>query len=80
MRENVVVNKTTSFGTTLKVTLEPLEKEQVRIIEYYRKAKHSSQFKRVRSEEGKVVAFEQLKLDKTFGELFNSPLNLEEAA
>ena len=73
MRETIVVDKTTSFGTMLKVTLEPLENEQVRIVEYRRKAKHSMHFKRVKSEEGKIVAFEQLHLDKSFDELFNMP-------
>jgi len=73
MRENVVVDKITSFGTTLRVTLEPLDNEQVKIIEYRRKAKRAAQFKRVPSEEGKVVAFEQLKLDTSFTELFKLP-------
>lgn len=65
-----VINKVTSLGTTLKVTLEPLEGERVRVLEYYRKAKRASQFKRVKSEEGQVISFDKLNLEQSFDELF----------
>lgn len=68
--ETVFVEKVTSLGTILRLKLEPLDNEQVKLLEYWRKPKHSAKFKRVKSEEGKVLAFEVLKLKESFGTVF----------
>lgn len=74
--KTVTFERETSVGTTLRVTLQPLEPPFVRILEYYRKPKTSERFKRVRSEEGAVLSFEQLGIEASFAEFFS----LKEAA
>ena len=77
----VTATRTTSLGTTLRLVLEPAGEERVRVLEYHRKPKRSEKFKRVKSEEGVVLPFEQLNLDKSFTELFAAEeAALEEAA
>ena len=66
----VVFEKTTSLGTTVRSVLKPVGGERVRILEYYRKPKHSTQFRRVKSEEGKILPFAQLGLDSSYHEFF----------
>ena len=66
----VTVERSTALGTQLKLTLEALEHEQVRIVEYYRQPKNGQKFMRNKSQEGQIVPFEQLKLNKSFQELF----------
>lgn len=67
----VTFEKTTSLGTTVRSVLEPVGGDRVRILEYYRKPKRSTQFRRVKSEEGKVLPFEQLGLDTSYREFFS---------
>lgn len=66
----VTFEKTTSIGTTVRSVLEPVGNERVKILEYHRKPKHSSQFRRVKSEEGKVLPFAQLGLDTSYDKFF----------
>ena len=66
----VTFEKTTSLGTTVRSVLEPVGGERVKILEYHRKPKHSSQFRRVKSEEGKVLPFAQLGLNTSYDKFF----------
>lgn len=70
VKMKTVIERETSLGTTLRLTLEALTDERVRILEYYRKPKGSSQFRRVKSDEGEVLPFSQLGLEESFAELF----------
>ncbi len=72
------VERQTSLGTTLRLKLEPLPKENVKIIEYYRKPKGSDKFRRVKQEEKQIHAFSDLKLNQSYNEVF--PNKLKEAA
>ena len=65
-----IIEKVTTMGTVIRLRLEPLENEHVRILEYSRKGKHSQSFKRVKTEENKVIAYEQLKIEQSFSDLF----------
>jgi hypothetical protein len=56
--------------------LEPFPDGKVKVLEYYREAKDSGQFKRVKSEEGQIVAFEKLGLEQSFAAIFD----IQEAA
>ena len=68
--KTVFIEKVTSLGTVLRLKLEPLDNEQVKLLEDWRKPKRSAKFKRVHNEEGKVLAFEALKLRQGFQEVF----------
>ncbi|MFA5551143.1 MAG: hypothetical protein WDA03_05945 [Trueperaceae bacterium] len=59
-----------STGATLRLVLEPLPARHVLIVEYRRRRKSGDRFERMRDEEGVRVPFEQLKLDRTFEQLF----------
>jgi len=72
----VLVERTLANGTTLRLKLEPLEGKRVNILEYWRQAKVSGSFKRIREQEGQILPFEKLKLEQSFTELFE----LKEAA
>lgn len=73
---SVVVERTTSMGTTIRVNLEPAGDGRVIVHEYLRRAKGGSRFQRVASEEGVVVPFEKLGLEQSYEALFG----LDEAA
>ena len=66
----VVFEKTTSLGTTVRSVLKPVGGERVKILEYHRKPKHSTHFRRVKSEEGKTLPFAQLGSDSSYHEFF----------
>ncbi len=66
----VVFEKTTSLGTTVRSVLKPVGGERVRILEYHRKPKHGTHFRRVKSEEGKTLPFAQLGSDTSYAEFF----------
>ncbi|MFA5568452.1 MAG: hypothetical protein WC972_07370 [Trueperaceae bacterium] len=57
-------------GSTVRLLLEPLPGERVRIREYYRRRKDQTRFERVREQEGQSVTFELLRLERSFAELF----------
>jgi hypothetical protein len=67
-----IIERTLSTGTTLKLKLEPLQNEQVRILEYWRKPRRGVSFRRVKDEEGKIVAFTQLNLAQSYTDLFEA--------
>ena len=69
------VERSTALGTSIRLKLEPLAEQQVKILEYYRKAKGGSQFKRIKSEEGKVIAYAKLGFKEGFEELFGLEVN-----
>ena len=71
--KSVVVERVTSVGSTVKLKLEPLGKHKVKILEYHRKHKGKEVFKRIKSEEGAVVPFEQLGLAESYEGLFPLP-------
>ena len=69
--ENTVfVERTLSSGTTLRLKLEPLAREKVCILEYWRKPKGTTAFKRVKEQEGQTLSFEKLNLGQSFQEVF----------
>lgn len=68
----VTVERVLSTGTTLKLRLEPVANEKVRILEFWRKPRRSVSFRRVKDEEGRVVAFDQLKLAQSYAQLFDA--------
>lgn len=70
MPEGTTFEKTTSLGTTVRSVLEPVGGERVKILEYHRKPKRGTQFRRVKSEEGKVLPFAQLGLTTSYEEFF----------
>lgn len=66
----VTFEKTTSLGTIVRSVLEPVGDGRVRILEYYRKPKRSAQFRRVKTEEGKVLPFAQLGSKTSYHDFF----------
>ena len=60
----------TGSGNVVKLKLEPLDGEQVRVLEYHRKQAGGREFKRVKSEEGAVYPFASLGLSESFADLF----------
>lgn len=56
-------------GTTLRLKLEPLPRERVKVLEYHRRAP-GERWRRVQEEEGRVLVYGQLKLAQPFDELF----------
>ena len=68
--KTVLIEKVTSLGTVLRLKLEPLDNKQVKVLEYWRKPKHSAKFKRVKNEEDKVLAFAEFGLELSFQALF----------
>jgi hypothetical protein len=66
------IERTLSTGTTLKLKLEALKDERVRILEYWRKSRRGVSFRRVKDEEGKVIAFNQLNLPQSYADLFEA--------
>ncbi len=66
----VTFEKTTAVGTVVRSVLEPVAGERVRILEYHRKPKRGTQFRRVKSEEGKTLPFAQLGSDTSYAEFF----------
>lgn len=59
-----------STGATLRLVLEPLPARHVLILEYRRQRRSGGRFERLRAEEGVRVPYEQLKLEKSFEQLF----------
>lgn len=54
----------------LKLLLEPLDGEKVRIVEYRRRRDNEQRYTRVKEQEGEVYPYAQLNLDQPFEELF----------
>ena len=65
------VQRTLQNGTVLRLKLEPLPGERVRVSEYHRKVP-GTKWQRLREEEGRVVRYEQLKLTSSFAEVFTT--------
>ncbi len=69
--KSIMVERTLSTGSIVRLKLEPLEGQKVKVLEYYRKGFLSDRFKRHSEEEGKVFAFGDLKLPQSFEALFD---------
>jgi hypothetical protein len=65
-----VVERTLKNGTLLRLKLEPLPSERVRVREYHRKAS-GERWQRLREEEDRTLHYDQLKLRHPFAEVFN---------
>lgn len=65
-----MVERTLENGTLLRLKLEPLSGEQVKVLEYHRKAS-GERWQRLREEEGRTLRYDQLKLRHPFAEVFN---------
>ena len=68
--QSTFVERETSTGNVVRLKLEPVGSEQVRILEYHRKQVGAREFKRVKGEEGAVYPFASLGLAESFDELF----------
>jgi hypothetical protein len=65
-----VVERTLKNGILLRLKLEPLPGERVRVLEYHRKASGERR-QRLREEESRTLHYDQLKLRHPFAEVFN---------
>lgn len=65
-----MVERTLENGTLLRLKLEPLSGERVKVLEYHRKAS-GERWQRLREEEGRTLHYDQLKLRHSFAEVFN---------
>lgn len=64
-----MVERVLENGTLLRLKLEPLPKERVKVLEYHRKAS-GERWQRLSEEEGRTLRYDQLKLIYPFAELF----------
>lgn len=64
-----LVERTLQNGTVLRLKLEPLPGERVRVLEYSRKPP-GERWRRVRGAEGRTLSYERLHLSRTFAEVF----------
>ena len=64
-----LVERTLPNGTVLRLKLEPLPGERVRVLEYHRQAP-GEKWGRVPEEEGRTLRYDQLKLSLPFAYLF----------
>lgn len=64
-----MVERTLPSGTVLRLLLEPLPGERVRVLEYRRRAP-GERWQRLREEESRTLRYEQLKLTCPFTEVF----------
>jgi hypothetical protein len=64
-----LVERTLSNGTVLRLKLEPLPGERVKVLEYHRKAP-GERWQRLSEEEGRTLPYDQLKLPRSFADLF----------
>jgi len=65
-----MVERTLPGGTVLRLLLEPLPGERVRVLEYHRRAP-GERWQRLREEEGRTLRYEQLKLNRAFVKIFS---------
>lgn len=70
--KSMMVERTLSTGSIVRLKLEPLGEAKVRVLEYYRKGFLHDRFKRCKEEEGKVFAFADLRLEQSYQSLFGS--------
>ena len=66
----VLVERTLSSGTVVRLLIEPTENQQVRILEYSRLSPKTNRFKRQPGEEGKMLEFSKLGLSLGYDALF----------
>lgn len=59
-----------ALHTTLRLTLEPLPDNRVRVIEYRRKRDNDHRWSRNKEQEGAVYDYDQLGLEPSFEDLF----------
>lgn len=71
-RAPVVLRRVASSGATLRLRLEPLGDGRVRVLEAARRPRGAARFARLPHEEGRVVRYEQLRLDIDYTSLFGS--------
>ena len=65
-----MVERTLPSGTVLRLLLEPLPGERVRVLEYHRRVPNE-RWQRLHEEEGRTLRYEQLKLSCVFAEVFS---------
>lgn len=63
------VQRTLANDTVLRLKLEPLPEERVRVLEYHRQPPGGA-WGRQRGEEGRVLPFAKLRLPQTFSAVF----------
>lgn len=64
-----MIERTLPSGTVLRLLLEPLPGERIRVLEYHRRAP-GERWQRLHEEEGRTLRVEQLKLKCSFFEVF----------
>ncbi len=57
-------------GATVRVTLEPLDDRQVRVVAYLRRSHDAARWERRAGEEGRTYPFDALGLGLLFEEIF----------
>lgn len=57
-------------GATIRVALEPLEGERVRVVQMSRRKPDSERFFKVDGEAGRICRWDQLGFDRPFAEVF----------
>lgn len=63
-----IVERTLGNGTVLRLLLEPLPGERVKVLEYHRRAPWE-RWQRLNEEGGRTLRYEQLKLARPFAEV-----------
>lgn len=66
-----MVERILPSGTVLRLLLEPSPSERVRVLEYHRRAP-GERWLRLREEEGRTLRYKQLKLTRSFAEVFTT--------
>jgi len=66
------VERQTSTGATVRVTVEPVDGELVRVLSYERRRRGATTWERIEREEGRVMPWEQLGSGVAFAAVFTA--------
>lgn len=69
--KRVIVERELINGTVIRLLIEPVENERVRVLEYHRLSPKTNRFKRQFEQENKVLEFGKLGLSLSFADLFH---------
>lgn len=68
--KTITVEREMTNGSIIQLTIRPTTKNEVEILEYYKKSSKQDVFKRQANEEKKIVEFNKLGLEQSFEFLF----------
>lgn len=66
------IERTASTGAVLRVTVEPLDGERVRVLSYERQKRGATTWERMEREEGRVMPWEQMGTGVPFAAAFSA--------